>query len=162
MEYAEFFKWFNPIVVGFVSATLASQLALRKFKREKVWDEKRSAYKEVIESIEELIFWSEQVRANHCCEPTIAVEANFDSSIRKISKFSATGAFIFSTDFQKTLEQANSKIHRLIFKVDEESKPDLGSKREMADWHFGLANGIREILEELLPKLIEIANRDKK
>jgi hypothetical protein len=144
LEYAEFFKWFNPIVVGFISAASASLLTLRKFKQEKVWDERKSAYKEVIESIEELIYWSEQIRANHCCEPTIGVEANFDSSIRKISKFSATGSLIFSADFQKDLEQANSKIHRLIFEIDEESKPDLGSEREMADWDFSLANGIRK------------------
>ncbi|WP_281212666.1 hypothetical protein [Shewanella insulae] len=161
MENDELFKWLSPILVGLISAALASFLALRKFKKEKVWDERRSAYKEVIESVEELIYWSEQVRANYFCEPVIGVQANFDKSIRKISKFSATGSFIFSEKFHETLKQANLKIKRLMFEIEEDSKPDLGSEAEMASWKLALAKGIREVLEESLPTLIKLANKDK-
>lgn len=153
-------KFISPIIVGFLAAYFGSLLALRKFKREKVWDERRAAYKDVIESFEELIHWSEQVRAYHCCEPTIGGEAKFDESLRKISKFSATGSFIFSKKFQEILEQANENISRVRFKIDEESKPDQYTEAGSAEWYFVLANEIRSIVKDCLPKLIAIAKSE--
>lgn len=161
MNYEELFKWITPIVVGFCSALFASQLALRKFKSEKTWDERRSAYKEVIESLEELIHWAEQVRATHCCEPTIDGEALFYESLRNISKFSLTGSLIFSTKFQAILEKTNADIHRARFEIDEESRFDLDSEREMHEWRFILTNAIRKIAEDNLPKLISVARSEK-
>jgi len=49
----------------------------------------------------------------------------------------------------------------VIFEMNEESKPYMGSEQEIADWRFLMANKIRKILEDCLPKLIEIANGDK-
>ena len=103
MIYEDVFKWITPFVIGGTSAFLASWLALRKFKSEKTWDERRAAYKEVIESFEELAHWSEQVRASHFCEPTIGGEGKFDEPLRIISKYSATGSLLFSTKFQEIL-----------------------------------------------------------
>jgi hypothetical protein len=161
LDIEVFFKWFTPIVVGLISAYFASSLALKKFKKEKVWDERRSAYKEVIESIEEIIHWAEQVRASHCCEPTIGGEANVDEPLRKLAKYSVTGSLIFSDEFHNLLKDANLKIHRLRFEIDDESKPDVGSEREMAEWNFQLANGIRKVLEECLLKLISVTKSER-
>jgi hypothetical protein len=161
LSTAEFFKWFTPIIVGLISAYAASSLALKKFKKEKVWDERRAAYKEVIESIEEIIHWSEQVRASHCCEPTIGREGDLDGSLRNLAKYSATGALIFSDKFHEVLTDANSRIHRIMFQIDDESKPDLDSEREMAEWNFVLANEIRKVLEECLPELIRVAKSEQ-
>lgn len=161
MNYEELFKWITPIVVGLGSSFIASWLALRKFKSEITWDERRATYKDVIESFEELIHWAEQVRATHCCEPTISGEAKFYESLRCISKFSATGSLIFSSEFQEILEQANSQLHKIRFQIDDESRPDLGSEKEMAEWYFTLANEIRIIVEDSLPKLINIAKSER-
>lgn len=113
------------MLVGFLAAYYGSVLALRKFKQEKTWNERREAYKEVIESLEELIHWSEQIRASHCCEPTIGGNANFDDALRRISKFSATGSLVFSEEFQTVLEKTNTQISKVRFEVNEESKPDM-------------------------------------
>jgi hypothetical protein len=160
LDIDDLLKYISPIIVGFLAAYFGSVLALRKFKREKVWDERRAAYKDVIESFEELIHWSEQVRASHCCEPTIGGEAKFDESLRKISKFSATGSLIFSKKFQEILEQANKNISRVRFKIDEESKPDQYTEAGSSEWYFFLANEIRNIVEDCLPKLIDIAKSE--
>lgn len=150
----------SPILIGFLAAYFGSLFALRKFKREKVWDERRAAYKEVIESLEELIYWSEQTRASHCCEPTIGGEAKFEESLRKIAKFSATGNLIFSKEFQDTLEDTNNLIFKVRFQIKEESLPDLDTERGHAEWLFILANGIRESVEPNLKKLIKIAKNE--
>ena len=161
MNYEEIPKWLTSIVIGLASAWFASWLALRKFKNEKTWDERRAAYKDVIESFEELAHWSEQVRASHCCEPTIGGEAKFDESLRNISKYSATGSLLFSPKFQEILEGANAKLHRVRFQIDDESKPDMGSEREMTEWYFILAKEIRSIVDNSLPKLIETARNER-
>ena len=45
-------QYLSPITVGFVAAYLGSRLALNKFKQEKLWDERRAIYKEIIEAFE--------------------------------------------------------------------------------------------------------------
>ncbi|GGX71444.1 hypothetical protein [Saccharospirillum salsuginis] len=161
MSAAEFFRWFTPIAVGLISAYVASLLALRKFKREKVWDERRTAYKELIETVEEIIYWAEQVRASHCCEPTIGHEGDVNASLRTLAKYSATGALIFSDKFHEVVMNANIRIHKLMFQIDDESMPDLHSEREMADWRLIQATEIRKILEECLPELIRVAKSEQ-
>ena len=99
MEFDEILKYLSPITVGFVAAYLGSRLALNKFKQEKLWDERRAIYKEIIEAFEELGCWSEYKRASHCCEPTIEVSVKFDEPLRIISKHSATRRFVFIREF---------------------------------------------------------------
>ncbi|WXG51719.1 MAG: hypothetical protein RNU03_12885 [Candidatus Sedimenticola sp. (ex Thyasira tokunagai)] len=79
MEIDAISKFLAPITVGFIAAYLGSVLALSKFKKEKLWDERRVIYKEVIESFEEIVFWCEYVRASHCCEPVIDSDISFES-----------------------------------------------------------------------------------
>ena len=157
MEIDEISKFLSPITVGFLAAYLGSLLALKKFKKEKLWDERRLIYKEVIEAFEELQAWSEYMRASHCCEPTIDVNTNFDESLRIISKCSAIGGLFLSIEFQKVLEEANLKLSQTRFQVKEESMPDMDSERGRADWTFILAKEISEVVGQYLPRLISLA-----
>ncbi len=143
-----------------MAAYFASKFAIRKFKEEKVWDERRESYKEVIEAFEELIHWAEQVRASHCCEPTIEGESVFYQPLRKISKFSATGGLIFSKEFHSIVKETNTKVSKIRFKIDEESQPDMNTDKDRAEWSFILAGEIREVIESNLPKLIEVATNE--
>ena len=127
VEIDEIFKFLAPLTVGFVAAYVGSLLALRKFKREKIWDERRAIYKEVIESLEEIVFWCEYVRATHCCEPVIESDVDFDSSLRNIARHSVSGGLFSSCRFQEVLEQANAELYRVRFQIKEESMPDLDS-----------------------------------
>ena len=160
MEIDEISKYLSPITVGFLAAYLGSLVALKKFKKEKLWDERRAIYKEVIEAFEELGCWSEYMRASHCCEPTINVNVNFDEPLRVISKRSAIGGLFLSEAFQKVLEEANIKLSQIRFQINEESMPDMDSERERADWLFILSKEIKEAVNEYLPKLISIAKEE--
>jgi len=160
VEIDEISKFLSPITVGFIAAYLGSVLALNKFKKEKIWDERRAIYKEIIEAFEELMYWSEYVRASHCCEPTIKADIKFDESLRLISKHSATGSLMLSEKFQKTLEEANLKLHQTRFQINEESLPDMYSDRGRAEWLFVLSKEIGGIVREFLPNLIAIAKNE--
>ena len=157
MDYAELLKIISPILVGFISAYCGSLLALNKFKKEKFWDERRSSYKAAIEALEELLHWSEQVRAEHYCEPSNNVKAEPELALRVISKLARTGNLIFSTKFSETLKTIDLSISRAMFQIHDQSLGDCGSDRERAEWHLIEANEIRKIVEENLPSLIKLA-----
>ena len=160
MDINEIFKFVSPIFVGFLSAYLGSRLALSKFKKEKLWDERRVIYREVIDAFEELHHWSEYVRANHGGEPTIEQETSFDLSLRQISKYSLSGSLYLSEEFHKKLQVANSQLYSVRFDVNEESRPDSHDERAQAEWLFVLAVKIRKVIEANLPLLIEQASRE--
>jgi len=63
------------------------------------------------------------------CEPVIGGDAKFDESLRKISKFGATGGLIFSTKFHDIVKESNTKILKIWFEIDDESKPDMYSEQ---------------------------------
>ena len=160
MELEEILKYLSPVTVGLIAAFVASKFALRKFKEEKVWDERRDSYKNAIEAHEEILHWAEQVRASHCCEPIIGGEAKFDDALREISKYAATGGLVFSKEFHEIVRESNSKISKIRFQVDEESKPDMHTEQGAAEWDFHLAIEIRNIVEGTLPKLIKVATSE--
>ena len=153
-------QYLSPITVGFVAAYLGSRLALNKFKQEKLWDERRAIYKEIIEAFEELGCWSEYTRASHCHEPTIEVNVKFDEPLRIISKHSATGGLFLSEDFQIILEEENIKLSQTRFQINEESMPDTHSEQGRAEWSFVLSREIKKVVNNYLPKLISIAKKE--
>ncbi|MEQ6328804.1 hypothetical protein VLF92_10795 [Pseudomonas chengduensis] len=107
--------------------------------------------------MEELLHWSEQVRADHCCEPSSSVKAEPELALRLISKLARTGNLIFSTKFSEILKIIDQSILRATFQIHDQSLGSCESDRERAEWYLAEANEIRKIVEENLPKLIEIA-----
>lgn len=160
MAIDEISTYLSPITVGFVAAYFGSLLALNKFKQEKLWDERRAIYKEIIEAFEELGHWSEYIRASHCCEPTIEVSVKFDEPLRTISKHSATGGLFLSADFQIILEEANVKLSQTRFQINEESMPDMHSEQGRAEWSLVLSKEIKGVVDNYLPKLISVAKKE--
>lgn len=153
-------KFLSPVSVGLLAAFFSTKFAIRKFKEEKVWDERRGSYKEVIEAFEELLHWAEQTRAIHCCEPIIGRDANFDGALRMISKFASTGDLLFSDEFSAIVKETNIQIAQLRFSIDDESQPDMDDERAISEWNFILSNKIRPIVEERLPMLIDVAKSE--
>lgn len=157
MDVEAILKYLSPITVGLLAAFFASKFALVKFKKEKTWGERRESYKETIEAFEELAHWAEQVRASHCCEPTIGGEAYFDESLRKISKFSATGGLYFSKSFHEIVEESNAKLSKTLFQINEDSAPDSSTDQGASEWRFILSCHVKGIIDENLPKLVSLA-----
>lgn len=159
MEYLEIAKLALPIVVGFLSAYAASLIALKKFKKEKFWDERRNAYAKVVSSFEELLYWAEQERAAHCCEPHISVASDPESALREIRRYSKIGSLHFSEQFYEELKEADIAISRAEFDIDQESIGD-NDEQSQREWRFIRANKIREIVEGSLPALLRLAKNE--
>lgn len=157
MEIEEVMKYLPPIFVGFISAYFGSMFAFKKFKSEKLWDERRAIYKEVIEAFEELGGWAEYMLALNYCEPTIDVEFKFDEPLRVISKRSVIGRLFLSKAFYKTLEEADLKLRDIRFRINEECQPDMDSDRGRSEWLVILATQIKGLVDDYLPKLLSIA-----
>ncbi|CAM5195084.1 hypothetical protein [Alishewanella longhuensis] len=160
MEIDAISSFLAPITVGFIAAYLGSRLALSKFKKEKLRDERKEIYKEIIEAFEELSCWSEYQRASHCCESTINVDVKYDEPLRVISKRSAIGGLFLSDAFQKRLSQANEKLVNIRFEIHEDSMPDMYTAEGRAEWLFTLAVGVKKIVDEHLLELISIARSE--
>ena len=154
-------KMFVPIVGATVGAYFASRWTLSKAKKERFWDERRSSYRTVINAFEELGFFCDQSRAEHCCEPTLNIETKVDESLRTISKYSVTGFLVFSTKFYDVLVEANKEILQAIYKTDEEKKPDRGDERAESEWRFVLANELGSVITKFTPQLVEIAKSEE-
>lgn len=159
MDYLEIAKLVSPIVVGFLSAYAASLIALNKFKKEKFWDERRSAYAKVVGAFEELLYWAEQERAAHCCEPYISVVSDPEGALREIRRYSQIGSLQFSEQFYEKLKEADIAITRAEFDVDQESHGD-NDEQSQHEWRFIRANMIREIVEDSLPSLLRLAKNE--
>ncbi len=160
MEIDAISNFLAPINVGFIAAYLGSLLALSKFKKEKLWNERKAIYKEIIEAFEELDCWSEYQRASHCCEPTINVDVKYDEPLRVISKRSAIGSLFLSDAFQENLSQANEKLMHIRFQIHEDSMPDMYTPEGRAEWLFTLSVAVKKIVDEHLPVLIAIAKNE--
>ncbi|HEC29491.1 MAG TPA: hypothetical protein ENI65_07890 [Gammaproteobacteria bacterium] len=157
MDYSEIGKFISVIIIGFLSAYFGSLFALNKFKKEKFWNERRNTYKNIVEAFEELLHWAEQVRAEHCCEPSSAIEAKYEIALREISRYSETGGIIFSQEFYDITKEANKLIVQSIYKIHEQSLGESDTEQERSEWCFIQANEIGDIVNKYLPKLIEIA-----
>ncbi len=160
MEFNEIFKYIAQIIVVFLGAYFGSLLAWHKFKQEKLWEQRRVIYKEIIEAFEELGFWSEYIRASHYFEPTIEVNIQFDHSLRIISKHTATGSLFLSEGFQIILKEANVKLNQILFQVNEERRFDNDSEQSRAEWLLVLSKEIRMEIDIFLPKLISEAKKE--
>ena len=156
----EILKLVLPIVWAFLAAFLASFLSLKKFKREKYWDEKYHAYKNVIESLEEILHWAEQARAEHCSEDLINVEADFEGSLRNIRKYTLIGSLLFSEEFLKELNALHHEITMLRSKIHEESMMDIMNEPEYAKWNFALSVEVKNIVKDRLPYIINEAKKE--
>lgn len=45
----------TPIIIGFISAYIGSVLAIRKFKKEKLWERREKAYTEIIYALYDIL-----------------------------------------------------------------------------------------------------------
>lgn len=161
MDFLEILKLvIIPVVLAFSSAYFGAWVAIKKYKEEKLWDERQKSYRIVIDAFEELIHWAEQNRASYFCEPFNNIETKYEESLRIISKYATVGESIFSKEFHQVIVDADNALYRCRFGVNEESAGSRETERACAEWNLVLANEIGGITSEHLLKLIQIAKKD--
>ncbi|EGA65108.1 MULTISPECIES: hypothetical protein [Vibrio] len=156
--YTELIKYVVLIVTSFLGAAFGAHFTLSRSKKEKIWDEKRELYSRVIIALEDISYWAEQVRSEHCCEYTSRPDSNFDESMRDIQKLTVSGRLVMNDEFYKLLESVNSSLRTENFNAHEAAQQSFDNPH--SDHLFRHAVRIRDIAEEHLPKLIEAARQD--
>lgn len=147
-----------PLVSSFIGAILGSYFALSKFKKEKIWDEKRELYSKVIIALEDISYWAEQTRAKHCCEYSNSTLSNVNESLREIQKLSVSGRLVMNQRFHDLLVQVNNELNKECFNAHENWQEN--SDNPYSDFNFRHAVSVKEIISGYLPKLIDIAKSE--
>ncbi len=161
LDFLEILKLFViPVALAFSSAYFGAWFAIKKYKEEKLWDERQKSYKAVINAFEELIHWAEQERAIYFCEPYNSVESKYEESLREISRYAEAGELTFPKEFHQAIVDTNNALFRFRFEVNEDSLGDMETERDCVELALISANGIARIIREYLPKLIQIAKED--
>jgi hypothetical protein len=160
MVSIEWLQAVGTVLISFLSAYGASLLAYGKFKRERNWDERTKAYSTVLDAIEEMLFWCEQARAEHCCEPFNGTATDFEANHRTLIRATAFGEVLFSTEFLSGVKKADLALAQAIYDANEESR-ELCSPREIATAHYHRAIAIREALTPHFVELSKIAKAEK-
>jgi hypothetical protein len=158
----------NPlkdILVPAIAAVSGSWFAMRKFKRERIWQEKYVAYQRVLESIEAIRYWGDEMSSGVHMLPTIDwfngkdAKDFYAEAKREIAKQTLIGTILLSEEFVAELSALQTDLFRQTYQASE-AMHMYGDERD-AEVAFGdHASKIQSIADKYLPKLIELARRD--
>lgn len=158
-------NWFKDLVVPAGAALGALALAMRKFRHERLWQEKYSAYRRVLESIEAIRYWGDEASSEVHMLPTVGwfdgKEAHqfYAEAKREVAKQTSIGTVLLSSEFVSALQEFQTELFRETFDAADEMHDD----DQEAEFAFGQhAAKVRDIADKHLSTLIELARRDLK
>lgn len=156
----------NPlkdILVPALAALAGLWLAARKFKNERILQEKYGAYQRVLESIESIRYWGEETSARAYMLPSVSwfggkeAHAFYAEARRELAKQTSVGAVLLSDEFVAALIQLETALFQEAHQASEDS---YGEERDQ-EFAFGAhATEVRKLADAHLPKLIRLARRD--
>ena len=156
----------NPlkdILIPMTAAAAAIWLALKKFKRERLWQEKYAAYQEVLGSVEALSFWADQATAEGVMMPTLegdavkSVQDEYSHARRRIVKHATLGQLLLSRSTMNVLEEFRVELYREDYRANEEYSDT--PFEEHANFHIH-AKEVKSIVAKYLPRIVEHARSD--
>lgn len=154
---------FTDIIVLVLIALVAVMIALRKFKKERIWQDKYSSYRKVLESIEAIHYWGDECNSDAHMLPTINHFDGKNSSEfyaeaqREVLKQSNIGTLLLSSKFIEKLDEFLKELSKEKFSASEEHYDD-DNERYLAFGSHGAK--VRDIASKYLPQLIAIARKD--
>lgn len=160
LTFVNFLKY---LLVPAIAAVAGSWLATRKFKRERIWQEKYVAYQRVLESIEAIRYWGDEMSSEVHMLPTVGwfngKDANdfYAEAKREIAKQTSIGTILLSEEFVAELSALQTDLFRQTYDASEVMHEDERDAELAFGYH---ASKIRSIADKYLPNLIELARRD--
>ncbi len=113
MEYIASF--ITPITIGFISAFFGSLVAIRKFKKEKLWERKEKAYGEIINALYDLLQHCEIHKEDYGQGTGFSEEKEqefgdkYNKAFWKIKKITDIGAFVISSEAHSILSELRNR-----------------------------------------------------
>jgi len=154
---------FKDVIVPAAAALGALWVATRKFRRERLWQDKYVSYQRVIEAVEAIRYWGEEVSSDAHMLPAIGDFGGktpyefYAAAQREVVKQASVGTLLLSAQFVAKLGEFNSKLYQARFAESEEHYDDE------SDAHFGYgshASKVSAIADTYLSQLISLARKD--
>jgi hypothetical protein len=157
-------SWLSSFLLALFAAFLGSFIALKKYKKEKIWQEKYLAYQEILAAIEAMKLWADETYCEFKMIPQIGYNSqndkftSFSEALRCIAKWSCIGKLIISNGVVAILEKLEQEIRQEEFRYleDRVHREGNGYCEEMAQH----AQKINEIIAKYLPDAIKMAKKD--
>lgn len=154
----------TTLILPFIAAFFGSLIAMLKFKKERLWQEKYKAYQEILNSAETIKLWATEMARSSYLMPTInffdgkkPYEA-YSEARRQVSKYICVGKLLISEDVRERLEKMENEIYSEEFRANEDDFTDDPSEKERL---FGQhARKIERIIDKYLPDIIKNAKSD--
>ena len=153
----------KDILVPAIAALGAVWITTRKFKRERIWQDKYSAYQSVLGAIEAIRYWGNEVSSDVHMLPSVghfdgkSATEFYSAALREVVKQRSVGTLLLSTKFVTKLDEFYKEIYREQFTEGEEHYD--GERDE--NFGFGRhAAAIREIADRYLSQLLVLARAD--
>lgn len=159
------FNVLKDIAIPMLAAWVGFWLAGRKFKKERLWQEKYAAYQQVLAAIEAISLWAEESCNGTRMLPTIGwfdgkTSTDFYSQARReIAKHARIGMLLLSSETISTLEDFQRDIFRENFRAEDESDHS-DNPSEIEDEFHAHAQEIRKIVDNYLPRITLLARKD--
>lgn len=156
-------KWLLTLASASFAAYLGSLFALKRSKNEKLWIQKQGAYLNIIESLHNIIIWSDEEYALHFPMPLPSVSKkkldelriNQRVAIDSLRKHVHLGGLIVSLDASKQLDELLSEYYSAEFAIFDEPHYE-GPSDDISK----LYSKIREIAEKNIEKVKTLAKKD--
>lgn len=146
------------------AAYIGSYLALGKYKKEKVWQEKYNAYQDILNSINKMLHWADEISASHQCLPVIGgtsekeLYQDYRDARKCISKYINVGKLLISNEVADKLSETDQLLWEEYFRFDNEGIDESNYNEKLA-YH---AEYIKIIINGRLEDIIKLCKKDLK
>ena len=157
-------SWATSFATALLAAFIGSYFALRKYKKEKIWQEKYNAYQEILAAIQNMKYWADETYSSCLCLPTIGghegkeFHRGYAEARKCIAKYTDIGKLIISDDVAHRLDEMNSLLWAEDFRFEGEGTDDSNYHDELSKH----AENIRRILDERMEGILNSAKKDLK
>jgi hypothetical protein len=158
-------SWLITFFVTLLAAYSGSLLAISKFKKEKMWQEKYNSYQEILNALEALILWANETYCSNKLIPSIGTSKlegvlSFPAARRVLAKSTCIGKLLISKDAITELEALEQELWDEQFRAEEECfHPNTLEEQE---FYATYAENVKNIVQPRLDKIINFAKADLK
>lgn len=150
------------ILTAFLAAYFGAYLALNRFKKERQWQERYSAYIEIVNAISDLMVWATETYSRCKLLPSLDpgkhqdFYSGYENARLCLRRYSQSGKLVISSDVIAELEQLDTQLWSLEFDFENSA----GDPQEYENLLSSHTKDVRDIADEFLKKIIPLAKKD--
>lgn len=149
------------ITLSVVSAFVGAFLGTRRFVREKTWEARNTAYRQLVEAIHKIHYWAEQHYADIHFLPTVGAakfkelaESN-EAAREELWRYATIGELMISSRATEIIRDLRNELEQAAHWYEEDRNPE--NERESFAHYTEL---VRSSVNKFLPQLVTAAKRD--